>query len=261
MRFTCEYLSFQYKKEKPLFHDLSFTLEKGEILAILGPNGAGKSTLLKCLLGFIKANEGTVSIDGIPADDMNRALFFQKIGYVPQARNNAFAYTVFETVLLGRSAYLGMFHQPTKKDEQYAFSALEKTGIVHLKDAITSQLSGGELQLVLIARALCSQPELLILDEPETGLDFKNQMKILALLQQFAKDGMTIIFNTHDPSHALQIAQNALFLLPDASHLYGQTKQIITETTLEKAYGLPVRIESYENYYSIMPMMKGETNE
>ena len=206
-----------------ILHDVSFSLEGNQVLAVLGPNGVGKTTLLKCMMGLLKWNRGETRIDGLAMDTMSHSRIWKRIAYVPQSKGISLSYTALEMVLMGRSARLGLFAQPSREDMAIAEKAMEEVGITFLKDKQCSRMSGGELQMVLIARALCTQPEMLILDEPESNLDFKNQLVILDIVKQLSRErGIAAIINTHYPAHALKIADRALILKRDGSSFYGE---------------------------------------
>ena len=240
--------NFQYVLGRNLFENLSFAVEDGEILAILGPNGVGKTTLLKCMTAMLKWRKGHTYLDDKPLNTMKPAEIWKQIGYVPQSRGGVFSYTVLEMVLMGRAPYLGSFSTPGKKDIQIAKEMLATVGITHLMDKSYSEISGGEMQLVLIARALASEPKILILDEPESHLDFKNQLLILNILESISKErGLSCIINTHYPGHALRIADKTLMLGKEGKHIFGKTEEIITEENLKKFFGVDVRMLSFDN--------------
>lgn len=264
MKYEVVHGSYFYKKEKPVFNDISFSIDEGKILAILGPNGAGKTTLLKCMLGFLKWKEGKAIFDGKDISTIPVNTFFQEVSYVPQSHTVTFPCTVFETVLLGRSPYLNIFSLPDKQDQQYAIEAMQLCGIEHLKEQNINEISGGELQLVYIARALCSNPKVLILDEAETGLDMANQIVVLDLLKRLSKEkGLMIIFNTHYPQHALDIADQTLLLSKEGTSLFGNTDQILTEENLSRVFHVPViQLEKKMNgktYHSLIAVSKNES--
>ena len=212
MNLTVQNGCFYYQKDTPIFQDIHFSVDSGEILAILGPNGAGKTTLLRCITGMLKWRSGQSLLDGQPIHAMPAKKLWRKMAYVPQARSAASAYTAFETVLLGRSSHLGVFASPGKEDLEKAREVMSLLGIEHLMEKRCSAISGGELQMVLIARALAAEPEVLILDEPESNLDFRNQLIVLDAMTKLAQNGMTCIFNTHYPAHALQRSDKSLIL-------------------------------------------------
>ena len=232
---------FSYEKEQPVFEDISFEVDRGEVLAVLGPNGVGKTTLLKCLLGFLKWQSGSASFMGKSQQSFHGSSFWKEVAYVPQARKQTFPYTVEETVLLGRNPYLGIFGKPGERDRLIADKAMRMTGVDQLRNRNCSDLSGGELQLVLIARALCAEPSILIMDEPETGLDFRNQLAVLNLTEKLCHEkNLTVIFNTHYPEHALRIADQTLLITGEGTCLYGDTEKILTDENMRKAFGVDI---------------------
>lgn len=232
-------LTFFYTGGNTLFKNLSFELEKGETLAILGPNGAGKTTLLRCLMGFLKLKSGTVLIDGV---DHDGGRFWRHVSYVPQARQCVFGYSVFDMVMMGRTPYIGLGRLPAQEDRDIAMATLEGLSLGALAEKSCGVLSGGELQMVLIARALAKNPKLLILDEPESNLDMKNQLAVLDLIHRLsAEKALTIILNTHFPAHALRVAGKALLLGRDR-YLYDDTGKAITEENIADFFGVHARL-------------------
>lgn len=183
--------------------------------------------------------------------------------YVPQARSQTFAYTVEETVLMGRGPYLGFFQMPQRKDEEIAIQAMKEAGVFELRDRSCNEISGGELQLVLIARALAAKPQMLIMDEPETGLDFRNQLRVMDLIDTLShQKGMTVILNTHYPDHAFSIADRTL-LLSEHSAQFGKTSEVLTEEHMEEAFGVEVHMHEEKirgkNYISMIPVALKES--
>lgn len=229
-----------------LFEDISFTAEKGDLIAILGPNGAGKTTLLRCITGMLKWKSGGSFIDGVPIKKLSARELWKKLAYVPQAKGTASSATVFETVLLGRNSHIGTFSQPKKEDTDKVGEILERLKISHLADKSCRRISGGELQMSLIARALAAQPQILILDEPESNLDFRNQLIVLETLSQLSAEGITCIFNTHYPEHALGRANKSLILGKDGKGVFGDTARVVTEEGIERAFGVKALISEAE---------------
>ncbi|MEG1427588.1 MAG: ABC transporter ATP-binding protein, partial [Oscillospiraceae bacterium] len=237
---------FSYKGERTLFHDVSFQTEPGDIIAILGPNGAGKTTLLRCLMGFLHLTQGESFLNGQEIRMIPQRELWRHLAYVPQAKNTVSAYTAEEMILLGRSSRFGVFSHPRESDLIKAQELMEKLGIEKLSSKKCSELSGGELQMILMARALAGEPQILILDEPESNLDFKNQLLILETMSHFAAEGMSCIFNTHYPAHALQRANKALLLDGDGACIFGDARNVITEKNIEWAFGVEAVIREIE---------------
>lgn len=250
-------ICFSYHKQHPVLEHVSFCVNDGEIMAILGPNGAGKTTLLKCVLGLLKPDSGSVVIDGTSRFSMPGPAFWRICAYVPQARTLTFSYSVEEMVLLGRGPFLRFFEKPSDQDRQIAAEAMEEAGILALRDRSCDEISGGQRQLVLIARALAARPKILVLDEPETGLDLANQLRIMELLDQLShQKEMAILLNTHSPDHAFAIADKTLLLTKRGAR-FGDTETVLTEETMQEAFGVQIHlrremIEGRE-YVSIIP--------
>lgn len=237
--------SFGYTKEHILLRDISFTLEQGRIMTILGQNGIGKTTLLKCLIGLLKWRQGRTIVDGKPFDSIKEC---EAIAYVPQAHQSVFAFTVSEMTAMGRARHVPLFATPSKQDREKVMDALEAVGIVDLRDRLCSQLSGGQLQLVYIARALVNEPRLLIMDEPESHLDFRNQYMVLRLIEKLSKQrGLSCIINTHYPEHALRISDCTL-MLGENRYIYGRSDAIITEENMKEFFEVEVRILSIPGF-------------
>ncbi len=258
MKFSVENGSFSYKKGKKILDNISFSIEKGEILGILGRNGAGKTTLLRCITGSLKWSTGKCLIDGADISKMPPKDLWKKIAYVPQAKSSPFSYTAEEAVLMGRASHFRFTGKPSHDDVVICRDALNSLGILHLKNKPCNQISGGELQMVLIARALASEAEIIILDEPESNLDFKNQLTVLDTMTKLSEKGITCIFNTHYPSHALQRASSALLLTGDGKWHFGKAEDIITEQNISDAFGVRAVIGDMEteqtSFKNIMPV-------
>ena len=252
MILSVEHGSFEYKKGQKIFENVNFSVSSGEILAILGPNGAGKTTMLRCITGMLKWKKGESCLDGVNIRNIPERKLWQRMAYVPQAKAVSSAYTAFETVLLGRSSHLNAFSVPKQEDVKKAREAMETLGIGHLADKKCAAISGGELQMVLIARALASEPEILILDEPESNLDFKNQLIVLDTITKLAQKGMACIFNTHYPEHALQRSHKALLLSKGGEYRFGDTADVVTEANIQKAFGVYAVIGEVETPEKIL---------
>ena len=242
MRLRTEKASFAYpgktgEEKKFLFKDVNIDLESGGIMAILGPNGSGKTTFLRCLMGMLKWSSGKSYFDDRDTNSLSSKEFWSKVSYVPQQRMATSSFTAFESVLLGRSGQVNFFGTPKKADMEASEQIMEELGIIGLKDRYCNTLSGGEFQMVLIAKALVSKPELLILDEPESGLDFRNQLVVLNTMDSLKSKGISCIFNTHYPKHALQKADCSL-ILGGKQPYFGKTAEIVNEETIEDVFGV-----------------------
>ena len=253
MRLSVKNGTFSYnKKDRLVLNDINFSTQEGEIMAILGPNGAGKTTLLRCMMGFLKWNDGASMLDETDIRSIPVRELWKNVAYVPQAKQASSAYSVEETVMLGRGSHFGLLAQPSAKDIQKVKEVMERLHILHLAKKRCSEISGGELQMVLIARALASEPKILILDEPESNLDFRNQLLVLNTMSELAAEGISCIFNTHFPSHALQRAAKSLLFCGDGKTIFGDTTEIVTPENIEKAFGVKAVIGEIETAETVL---------
>lgn len=258
MNLTVQNAGFAFKKGVPVIKDLSFCASSGELIAVLGPNGSGKTTLLRCLTGLLRWDTGRTLLDGNDLKEMSSKAVWDRIAYVPQARGSVVSLSAKEMILLGRTGKIGLFSTPGKQDREAAERIAEELGITHLLEKPCNEMSGGELQMILIARALISEPELLILDEPESNLDFKNQIIVLDTLTKLAKAGICCIFNTHYPAHALARADRSLLLGKGGDNRFGKTAEIVTEENIRAFFGVDALISTVSQdgtvYHSILPI-------
>lgn len=215
----------------------------GEVLCLLGPNGSGKTTLFKTLLGLISPLAGAVVIDGDPIDRLDRRALARRIGYVPQAHAAQFPYLVEDIVVMGRTAHMGLFSKPSREDRDRARAALASLGIEDLADREYTRISGGQRQLVLIARALAQDAPAIVLDEPTASLDFGNAVLVLSEVRRLADRGLVVVLSTHDPDHALGIGDRVAFLHEGHLKACGEPAEILTAGLLEEVYRVAVRIE------------------
>ncbi len=252
MKLAVENGSFAYKAGKNILENINFSIDSGDLLAILGPNGAGKTTLLRCIMGFLKWSDGKSTLDGTDISKLSARALWSKVAYVPQAKSAICSYTIEDMIMLGRGSNMGFFSQPTEEDRDAVEKIINQLNISFLKGKACNEISGGELQMVLIAKALASAPEVLILDEPESNLDFRNQLMVLDTISKLVRSGMTCIFNTHYPAHALQRANKALILDKNKNALFGDTLSVVTEENIEKAFGVRAVIGEVETNQSIM---------
>lgn len=241
MRIKIENLSFSYGLKK-ILNDISFSAEKGEFLSILGPNGAGKSTLFRCILGLLQDYSGNISVNEKNIKDFSARESSKHLAYIPQSSHPAFHYSTFDIVLMGRTNNTSFFASPSRKDEEICQSALKKVGIEHLKERCFHKLSGGEKQLVLIARALAQNAPILLLDEPTASLDFGNQMLVLRVMSKLAKDGYTIIQTTHNPEQSYMFSDRILAIKGGCIIADGKPRDVLTEQIMKKLYDTDVSI-------------------
>ena len=240
-------LCFSYGTHRAL-DGVSFEMQRGEILCVMGPNGSGKSTLIDCIMGIHRPERGTILLDGKNVPAYSRQEIAQHAAYVPQNHSVTFPYTVREAVLLGRTAYLSAFGTPTAADERQAERALQRVGIQHLADRPYGSISGGELRLVLLARALCQQTPLVLMDEPTAHLDYRNELLFLETVSALCReDGISVLIATHAPDQAFYFESagcrvSALFLEKGVLAAKGRPSDIITESRLAEVYGVRARI-------------------
>jgi iron complex transport system ATP-binding protein len=215
---------------------IDLTLTNGEILCLLGPNGSGKTTLFRTLLGILPPLSGTVEVAGHALADWTRGQLATRLAYVPQSHAGLFAFTVEEVVLMGRTARLPWFSTPSARDREVARSCLARLDIGHLSGRIYTEISGGERQLALIARALAQETEILILDEPTASLDFGNQLRVLKEIDALKAQGLAILMSTHQPEHALRVADRIVLLKAGCIVAQGPCT-LATAETLATLYG------------------------
>jgi iron complex transport system ATP-binding protein len=195
--------TFAYDKED-IFRDINLDINEGEIYCLFGPNGCGKSTLIQCILGILNLKSGSITLRGQDISTMKPQMVAKVAAYIPQVHDKPFPFKVIDVVMMGRTAYTGMFSLPGNEDKRIAEESMEKVGISRFKDRPYTQLSGGETQLVLVARALAQQTPVLIMDEPTAHLDFRNELGFLETTVKLVKStGITVIMATHSPNHAL----------------------------------------------------------
>lgn len=234
--------AFAYPGQPELLRDIHFSLMPGEILAVLGPNGVGKSTLIQCILGLLPCKQGSCLLDGEDLQAIEPKRLWRRVGYVPQAHWATSSMLIEDMVLLGRGAHVDWMRQPAPEDIRVAEKTMETLGIAHLRGKACHQVSGGELQLAYMARALAASPELLVIDEPESGLDYYNQANILEMLQRLSVQGIASLWITHFPQNALRIAHKALLLSPRDKALFGPAEEVLSQAHLSRAYGSPIAV-------------------
>ena len=249
-------LSFAYGTHEVL-RNVSFTLEQGEFLSVLGPNGVGKSTLFRCILGRLEGYSGSITSGGDDLKTMPRREMARRMAYIPQIHTPTFSYTVLDTVLMGTARQLSPFAQPGKAQVETAMAALERVGAAHLAQRDFSRLSGGEQQLVLLARALAQQARILIMDEPTSALDYGNQLRVLQLVRELAAEGYAVLLSTHNPQHALTFATQTLALVGGSVAALGRPDEVLTPELVGRLYGVDVIFEETAAGRVLVPVMAG----
>lgn len=218
----------------------TLSLPPGQVLALLGPNGGGKTTLLKTLLGLLPPLAGQVQLDGQALGRLTAVRRARRLAYVPQGHAGAFAFSVADLVLMGRTAHGSLFTRPSAHDLEVVQAALRRLGIAHLAQQPATLISGGERQLALIARAMVQQAGFVLLDEPTSALDFGNQGKVMREIRRLADEGLGVAFSTHDPNHARRYAHQALLVHQGGTLAQGPVAEVLTAQTLATLYGAPV---------------------
>ena len=248
-------LDFAYLPgQRSAVSQVSFEILPQTVTAILGPNGAGKTTLLHLLLGLVKPRSGAIMLNEKPLPAYSRRELSQWIGLVPQSESLTFEFTVLEYVLLGRAPYLGALDQPGPEDEVIACQSMMEAGIEHLERRSVLALSGGEQQLVTLARTLTQQPRVLLLDEPTSHLDLSNRNATLRILHRLRQNGTTVIFTTHDPEAAALIADRLVLMRSGQVLHTGDMESTFTSEKLSETYGTPVEVARYDGSWIVKSM-------
>jgi len=233
-------LAFSYHQQ-PILAGINLTLQEGGVTALLGPNGSGKTTLLKLMLGLLSPSQGTIRLGGEDIRALGHREVARRMAYVPQVHREAFAYQVEDVVLMGRMPHASFLTPYSQTDRQLARESMERLGIAHLARRAYTQISGGERQLALIARAMTQGARIFIMDEPTNGLDYGNQVRLLERLAALARTGCTFIFSTHHPDHALTVADRVVMMNQGEIVRDGDLSAVNAES-LEEIYGVDVRL-------------------
>jgi iron complex transport system ATP-binding protein len=237
----------------PVLSGVSFSVNEGELCGLFGPNGCGKTTLFKCCLRFLTPHQGSVYMSG---DDVSRKKveeLAKTVSYVPQEHKPPFPYLVREVVLMGRTPHLGGFFGVKRKDKEIALDALDRLGISGIADRPYNQLSGGQRQLVLIARAIAQDTPLMFLDEPTSTLDFHNQMKIWEIMRSITEEGKTILACSHDPNHVAWFCDRVIVISNAGIVADGHPRDVITNETLDLIYKDACSVRSSDGIRMVMP--------
>lgn len=243
MSIDIENLSFSYGRHQVL-HDISVSIPDGTLVNVLGPNGVGKSTLFRCILGLNSGYQGTIKVNGKDMRNLNVKERAREISYIPQSHSPVYDYEVLDVVLMSTGTDLGMLRTPGKRHVERAYNALERIGIEKLAHRTYTQISGGEQQLVLIARAIAQEARTIIMDEPTSALDYGNTVRVLSCVRQLAREGMSIVQSTHQPDHAFLYSDRTLVINRGRVQAYGTPKEVITKDLVSDLYGVDVEVNS-----------------
>jgi len=233
-------------KNNVILDNLSFQVNKGDILSIMGANGIGKTTLFKTILGHLKLLNGEILIHGKDIKSLTSKEKAKQIAYVPQAHIPPFPFKVIDVVAMGRTSHISVFRSPSKEDMEIAEECLNTVNILYLQDKSYTEVSGGERQLVLIARALAQKSGILIMDEPTANLDFGNQTRILDQIRELSKQGLTIIYTTHFPEHAFLCSSQVLVIKGKDDFVIGNAGEIITSELIKEVYHVDAFVKEIE---------------
>ncbi len=249
-------VSFSYR-QKTVLSDISLDFESGTVVALLGPNGGGKTTLLKLILGLLKPDSGTVAVCGRDIRSIKPLELARMLAYVPQVHKESFAYHVMDVVMMGRMPHKSFFAVYNLEDRNMAETSLEKLGIAHLAERPYTEISGGERQLVLIARAMTQGARVFIMDEPTNGLDFGNQIRLLERLKLLSQEGFTFIFSTHHPDHVMAVADRVIMMQNGRTICDGVVNEAFTDKSLKALYQIDVRLFAVEEGVNVcVPAMR-----
>lgn len=235
-----------YDRDKPIQKYVNFSVSSGEVCCILGPNGCGKSTLVKTILGLNPLFDGSITIDGDDITKWSAAKLSTHVAYVAQKHTQPFPYQVKDVVMLGRVNKSSSFSgQPTKRDYNIVENAMEEMGISHLRDKPYMDISGGELQMVMFARALVQEPQMIIMDEPTSALDYGNAVRIIEKVRDLAQAGYGVLMITHNPDHAFMTGANVALFMRNKPMIFGDAYQVITRENIQDAYGVNVKLVEF----------------
>jgi len=237
---SAQHVSFAYTQ--PVLRDITVEIEDGEVLFLLGRNGCGKTTLMRCLSGILQPDAGTVRLNGRDIRTIPPAERARQVGLIPQIHTPAFAYTVHDVVLMGRAPHLRLFDKPGQADHTATDEALERVGMLEFRDRPYTQLSGGQRQMVMIARGLAQQCTLLMMDEPDAHLDPRNQHIIMDIVRSLVRERLTFVISSHTPNHALAYADRVLLMVEGHPLALGKPSDTLTEPLLSRAYDLEMEI-------------------
>lgn len=247
-----ENLHFSYKKIE-ILNGIDLLINRGDVISLLGINGCGKSTLIKLILKLLHPKNGNILIESKNIKKLSHSQIASKVAYIPQHNSTPFGYSVLEMVAMARVAKQSLFAIASKQDYDIALESLEKIGIADLKDRTFTTLSGGQKQMVLLARALASEANILIMDEPVSGLDYGNQLRLLSLIKKLSDDGYTILKTSHYPDHAMLVSNRIIIMDSGKIIADGDSGDIITKALLSDLYKIKADIIFYNGFNRCLP--------
>jgi iron complex transport system ATP-binding protein len=255
LKLSINKLSFNYAGH-PILKDVEFNVDEGEVLSIVGPNGSGKSTLLKCINRVLKAKQGTVYVDGKDVSKINYRDLSKLVGYVPQSSTSTFSFTVFDMILMGRRPYITW--SLSERDSDIVAETMDFLGIGELAKRHFNELSGGEQQKVIIARALAQEPKTLLLDEPTSSLDIRHQLEILCMVRNLTQDGeRSVVITMHDLNLSSRFSDRMLMLKKGEIYACGTPREVITEENIKAVYGIESKVTDTVMGPQVMPLISG----
>lgn len=248
-----DHIRFSYGSH-PVLRDISFTLHRGEILCLFGPNGCGKTTMLECILGLLRPDAGQIRIDGKDIRSLSDKEIANQMAMVPQFQESTFGYTAHQMVLMGRTSGLGNFHSPTAEDDEIALAALEEVGMIAFKDRNYNSLSGGEAQMVKLARSIAQDTPLLVLDEPTAHLDFRNELKVIRQISRMAQQkNKAILMATHFPNQAYFLeneGNRTTIAIMDRGTIaaFGPARDVLHEENMAQIFGIQAKVYTHTEH-------------
>ena len=246
MKLVVRDVAVGYDRDDPVQKNVNFSVESGEVCCILGPNGCGKTTLVKTIIGLNELFSGTITVDGSDVTRWSAARLSDTIAYVAQRHSQPFPYQVKDIVMLGRiNKMASMNGQPSKKDYNIVENVMDEMGILHLRDKPYNDISGGELQMVMFARALAQEPQMLILDEPTAALDYGNAVRVIEKVRYLRRAGYAVLMITHNPDHAFMTGANVALFMRNKPMKFGSAFSIITRENIQDAYGVNVKLVEF----------------
>lgn len=248
MIYELKNVCFSYREGLPeVLSGVNLSVPEGGLLTILGQNGSGKSTLFHCMTGILKPQSGEILLSGEDLTRLSPKKIAAKVGFVPQSHVPTFAYSVFEFVLMGCAARVGLLSHPGPEEKMRAEEAIERMGLTALKNRPYTELSGGERQQVTIARAIAQKPEVILFDEPTSHLDFGNQLKVLRVIRDLSKEGYAVVVTTHDPNHALMLSGQTALFTGSGDVETGPAENLLTREKLQALYGTDLEVRYMED--------------